>query len=90
MKCYFAHRFDGKHLIPGCLSVVNHMDIEFCTCKNDEAVNFESFHKKEFNKAIQEKNDIIKEYQAEIKALNAEIEKLKKGDQSQIIFNQKI
>jgi len=86
MKCYFAHDIDGKHLIPGCWSVVISNDIETCTCKPDYMDNYNRFEKKEYNKEIQVKNEIIKDYQAEIRRLNQVIEKLKKGDQTIINF----
>lgn len=67
MKCYYT--FDKvtkqKVLIPGCMSVVNSNDIDYCTCTD----SFKQFENKRYNEILEEKNKEIQSLRSELKRL---------------------
>ena len=72
MRCYYTYVKDiGKILIPGCMGVAVHNDIDYCTCKSNSDYNFE---KKEYNRILKEKEEYINVLEKEIENLNLIIE----------------
>lgn len=70
MKCYYTFDIKSKKkvLIPGCIAVSNYYDIELCTCHSNSS-SFAKFEKDRYNKILNEKNQIIKELESELKNL---------------------
>lgn len=47
MKCHYAHRNDGKHLIPECWNVVMSQDISDCICADNPHLEHIQYLKRE-------------------------------------------
>jgi hypothetical protein len=76
MKCHYT--FDehvGKVLIPGCIGVAVHGDLEYCTCRNG-IESFEQFERKEFNDRMFEKDEHIRRLEKEVAYYNRQLKKV--------------
>lgn len=70
MKCHYTtDKKAGKVLIPGCMSVAVHNDIDKCCCPTHPK-SFKQFEKGEFNKILTKQSKMIAELENEIIRLN--------------------
>lgn len=78
MKCHYIYDPSaGKVLVPYCWAVVNSGDMTDCQCRVNSS--FASFEKQEYNDILKEKNDMIKALEIENASLNRIIKKLIKA-----------
>ena len=75
MKCYFTYceKTGERVLIPECWGTVHSNDIRDCQCEKETA-DFARFEKKQYNDTIKKKNAEISALQKEINRLNLRLE----------------
>ena len=83
MKCYFTYceETGERVLIPQCWGTVHSNDIKDCCCATETA-NYARFEKKQYNDTIKEKNAEIEALQKEINRLNSRVEFWQKKKQN--------
>jgi predicted RNase H-like nuclease (RuvC/YqgF family) len=77
MKCHYTYSAEnGKVLIPGCMSVAATFDMTRCTCRPE---TFAEFEREQYNAAVSQLRQQIKELERENARLNRMIESLAKS-----------
>jgi cobalamin biosynthesis Co2+ chelatase CbiK len=76
MKCYYSidPKTKKKIFIPMCYGTIHTLNKEDCCC--DEPLTEYQFEKERFNKAMEQKNETIKEMQSELNRLRKIIKDL--------------